>query len=92
MYQQITAGEKPKTSAITKVKSKAVRKYILHFNWLILKKGVLHHPYINNDVEYHQKGLPIKYPAQVLHLLHESQGQHWDRTNSFLMPGEILLE
>ena len=29
VYQQFTAGEKLKTSAITKVKSKAVRKYLL---------------------------------------------------------------
>ena len=54
VYKQVTAGKKPKTSAITKVKSKAVRKYLLQFDWLTLKKGVLHHLYINNDVEYHQ--------------------------------------
>ena len=35
VYKQVTAGEKPKTSAITNIKSKAVRKYLLHFNWLI---------------------------------------------------------
>ena len=32
IYKQVTAGKKPKTSAITKVKSKAVRKYLLQFN------------------------------------------------------------
>ena len=42
VYKQVTAGEKPKTSAITKMKSKAVRKYLLQFEWLTLKKGVLH--------------------------------------------------
>ena len=42
IYRQVTAGEKPKTSAITKVKSKALRKYLLQFNRLTLKKGVLH--------------------------------------------------
>ena len=30
--------------------------------------------YINNDVEYHQLILPIKYQAQVLTLLHDGQG------------------
>ena len=35
IYKQVTAGEKPKTPAITKVKSKAVRKYLLQFNRLI---------------------------------------------------------
>ena len=53
IYKQVTAGKKPKTSAIAKVKSKAVRKYLLQFNRLTLKKGVLHWLYINNDVEYH---------------------------------------
>ena len=38
LYKQITAGEKLKTSAITKVKSKAVRKYLLQFDQLTLKK------------------------------------------------------
>ena len=73
-YKQITAGEKLKTSAITKVKSKVVRKYFLQFDWLTLRKGVLHHLYINNDVEYHQMILPIEYKAQVLCLLHDGQG------------------
>ena len=46
VYQLVTAGEKPKTSAIAKIKSKAVRKYLLQFNRLTLKKGVLHQLYI----------------------------------------------
>ena len=74
VYKQVTAGKKPKTSAIAKVKSKAVRKYLLQFNWQTLKKGVLHRLYINNDVENHQLILPIKYQAQVLTLLHDGQG------------------
>ena len=42
VYQQVTAGEKPKTSTIAKIKSKAVQKYLLQFDRLTLKKGVLH--------------------------------------------------
>ena len=42
VYQLVTAGEKPKTSAIAKIKSKAVWKYLLQFDRLTLKKGVLH--------------------------------------------------
>ena len=81
VYKQVTAGEKPKTSAIAKIKSKAVRKYLLQFERLTLKKGVLHRLYINNDVEYHQLILPIKYQAQVLKLLHDGQGhQGLERT------------
>ena len=74
VYKQVTAGKKSKTSAITKVKFKAVRKYLLQFDQLTLKKGVLHCLYINNDVEYHQLILPVKYQAQVLSLLHDGQG------------------
>ena len=92
VYKQVTAGEKPKTSAITKIKSKAVRKYLLQFNQLTLRKGVLHWLYINNNVEYHQLILPIKYQAQVLNLLHDGQGHERLERNSCLMPGKILLE
>ena len=42
VYKLVTAGEKPKTSAIAKIKSKAVQKYLLQFDRLTLKKGVLH--------------------------------------------------
>ena len=42
VYQLVTAGEKPKTLAIAKIKSKAVRKYLLHFNRLTMKNGVLY--------------------------------------------------
>ena len=66
VYKYVTACEKPKTLAITKINSKAVRKYLLQFEQLTLKRGVLHHLYINNDVEYHHMVLPIKYQAQVL--------------------------
>ena len=74
VYQLVTAGEKPKTLAIAKIKSKAVRKYLLQFNRLTMKKDVLHWLYINNDVEFHQMVLPIKFQSQVLHLLHDGQG------------------
>ena len=74
VYQLVTAGEKPKTLAIAKIKSKAVQKYLLQFDRLTLKKGVLHQLYIHNDVEFHQMVLPIKYQAQVLCLLHDGQG------------------
>ena len=81
VYKYVTASEKPKTSAIAKLKSKAVRKYLLQFEWLTLKKGVLHWLYINNNVEYHQMVLPLKYQAQVLKLLHDGQGhQGLERT------------
>ena len=83
VYKQVTVGKKPKTFAIAKIKSKALRKYLLQFDWLTLRKGVLHWLYINNDVEYHQLILLIKYQAQVLNLLHDGQGhQGLERTLS----------
>ena len=72
--QYDTAGEKLKTSAISKIKSKAVRKYLLQFDRLAFKQGVLHQTYINNYVEYHQIILPITYQVQVLQMLHDAQG------------------
>ena len=42
VYKQVTASRSQKPSAIAKIKSKAVRKYLLQFEWLTLKKGVLH--------------------------------------------------
>ena len=39
-----------------------------------MKEGVLHWLFINNDVEYHQIVLLLKYQAQVLQLLHDGQG------------------
>ena len=68
----VTAREK--ISAIAKIKSKAIWKYLLQFNRLIFNQGVLHHLYINNQVEYHQMILPIKYQTQVLQMLHDGQG------------------
>ena len=56
----ITAREKLKSWAIAKIKSKAVWKYLLQFDRWTFKQGILHHLYINNDVEYHQLILPIK--------------------------------
>ena len=59
--QYVIAGENLKSSAIAKIKSKAVWKYLLQFDRLTFKQGVLHQLYINNDVECHQMILPLKY-------------------------------
>ena len=70
----VTAREKLKSLAIAKIKSKAVRKYLLQFDILTFKQGVLHWLYINNDVEYHQMVLSLNYQEQVLQMLHNGQG------------------
>ena len=47
-------GIKPKGLVISKIRCKAVCKYLLQFNHLVLEQGVLHQIYITNDVESHQ--------------------------------------
>ena len=54
-------GIKPKVSLIAKIRCKAARKYLLQFDRLVLKQGVLHHIYLSNDVETHQLVLPLEY-------------------------------
>ena len=74
-------GVKPKVSVIAKIRCKAARKYLLQFDRLILKQGVLHCIYISNDVETHQLVLPLEYHQTILHMLHDDYGhQGLDRT------------
>ena len=42
VYHLVTAGEKSKSLAIAKIKLKALRTYLLHFDRLTMKKSVLH--------------------------------------------------
>ena len=70
----IHKGVKPKVSVIAKIRCKAARKYLLQFDRLVLKQGVLHHIYISNDVETHQLVLPLKYHETVLCMLHDDYG------------------
>ena len=51
-----------------------MQKYLLQFDRLTMKKGVLHPLYIHNDVEFNQMVLTLKYQAQVLQLLCDGQG------------------
>ena len=67
-------GVKPKGSVIAKIKCKAACKYLLQFDRLVLKQGVLHQIYISNDVESHQLVLPLEYHKAVLHVLHDDYG------------------
>ena len=67
----IHKGVKPKGSVIAKIRCKAAWKYLLQFDRLLLKQGVLHQIYISNDVETHQLVLPLEYHKAVLHMLHD---------------------
>ena len=64
-------GKKPKGLAISKIRCKAVQKYLLQFVQLVMKQGLLHWIYITNDLESHQLVLPKEYHQMVLHMLHD---------------------
>ena len=53
VIQYVHKGDKPKGSMISKIKCKAVQKYLLQFIWLVMKQGVLHWIYLSSDVESH---------------------------------------
>ena len=77
----IHKGVKSKVSVIAKIRCKAAGKYLLQFDRLVLKKGVLHCIYISNDVETHQLVLPLEYHNTVLRMLHDDYShQGLDRT------------
>ena len=59
---------------ISKIRCKAVWKYLLQFDKLVLKQGVLHCIYISNDVELYQLVLPLEYHKAVLCMLHDDYG------------------
>ena len=73
-------GVKPKGLVIAKIRCKAAHKYLLQFDRLVLKQGVLPHIYISNDLETHQLVLPLEYHETVLHMPHDDyshQGLDW---------------
>ena len=58
ILQWVKDGKFPSKSILYRVKSKATRKLFYQLDRLVLKQGVLHHLYINEDMEYHQLVLP----------------------------------
>ena len=64
----IHKGIKPKGLVISKISCKAAWKYLLQFDRLVLKQGVLHCIYTSNDMESHQLVLPLEYHEVVLHI------------------------
>ena len=75
----------PPKSILYKVKSKACRKLYFQFDRLILKKGVLHRLYIQEDMEYHQLVLPQRLHNKILGSVHDNMGhQGVERTLELL--------
>ena len=54
----IHKGVKPKVLAIAKIRCKAARKYLLQFDRLVLKKGVLHRMHLAYEVFVKNYGIP----------------------------------
>ena len=91
VYEYVEANRWPTKSQLYKVKSKSVRKCLLQLDRLLLKNGVLHRLFINNDVEYHQLILPKKYRDSILESLHDDQGhQGLERTLSLIRELVVL--
>ena len=58
ILQWVKEGKFPSKSILYRIKSKATRKLFYQLDRLVLKQGVLHRLYINEDMEYHQLVLP----------------------------------
>ena len=65
-----------KGSVISKIRCKAVCKYLLQFDNLILKQCVLHQIYITNDVESHQLVLPMEFICYMMTMVIRDWTRH----------------
>ena len=85
ILQWVKDGKFPSKSILYRVKSKATRKLFYQLDRLVLKQGVLHHLYINEDMEYHQLVLPQRLQGRVLQSVHNDMGhQGLERTLELL--------
>ena len=85
ILQWVKDGKFPSKSILYHVKSKATRKLFYQLDRLVLKQGVLHHLYINEDMEYHQLVLPQRLQGRVLRSVHDDMGhQGLERTLELL--------
>ena len=67
----VCKGVNQRAWLLARIRCKAAWKYLLQFDRLVLKQGVLHHIYISNGVESHQLVLPLEYNEAVLCMLHD---------------------
>ena len=85
ILQWVKDGKFPSRSILYCVKSKATRKLFYQLDRLVLKQGVLHRLYINEDMEYHQLVLPQRLQGRVLRSVHDDMGhQGLERTLELL--------
>ena len=74
ILQWVKDSKFPSKLILYRVKSKATRKLFYQLDRLVLKQGVLHHLYINKDMEYHQLVLPQRLQGRVLRSVHNDMG------------------
>ena len=85
ILQWVKDGKFPSKLILYRVKSKATRKLFYQLDRLVLKQGVLHCLYINEDMEYHQLVLPQRLQGRVLRSVHNDMGhQGLERTLELL--------
>ena len=85
ILQWVKDGKFPSRSVLYRVKSKATCKLFYQLDRLVLKWGVLHRLYINEDMEYHQLVLPQRLQGRVLRSVHDDMGhQGLERTLELL--------
>ena len=85
ILQWVKDSKFPSKSILYRIKSKATRKLFYQLDRLVLKQGVLHRLYINEDMEYHQLVLPQRLQGRVLRSVHDDMGhQGLERTLELL--------
>ena len=85
VLQWVQEGKVPSKSVLYQVKSKSTWKLFYQFDRLVLKKGVLHRLYIDEDMEHHQLVLPQRLQGRVLKAIHDDMGhQGLERTLELL--------
>ena len=85
ILQWVKDGKFPSKSILYHVKSKATRKLFYQLHRLVLKQGVLHCLYINEDMECHQLVLPQRLQGRVLQSVQNDMGhQGLERTLELL--------
>ena len=81
----VESGTPPSKSDLYQIRSKLRRKMLFQFDRFILKEGVLHRLYIDQDMEIHQLVLPQRYHSKVLKAVYDDMShQASDQTLSLL--------
>ena len=70
----VESGTPPSKSDLYQIRSKLTRKMLYQFDRLILKEGVLHPLYTDQDMEFHQLVLPQRYHSKILKAVHDDMG------------------